>query len=173
MGWTMAGGLAFIAVVLIFPVALVIRVVVIGFFGFAIVDGLAGVIGRQIAFRVDQAGVTLGGNPLWYRSSTHLIPWEDVEKITVWNRKIPAVIGRWTLFSIGPFSYVGVHRRAGAPAFSRDGTGRADGPAYMAPVPGIAAGAARAASMWTLDHDRLAAAVAAWSPRVAVVDIRK
>jgi hypothetical protein len=163
---------AFIAGVLIFPVAVVIQVLVIGFFGFAIVDGLAGIVGRQVAFRIDQAGVTLGGNPLWYRSSTRFIPWEDIEEITIWNRAIPAVIGRWTLFSVGPFSYVGLNRRPGAQPLSGQGSRRADGPAYMAPVPGIAAGAARAASMWTLDHGRLAAAVATCAPNVPVVDAR-
>lgn len=162
-GWGLVIGFAFIAVALILPMEIVIRVLVIGIFGFLVVSILAGIVGRQVAFRVDQAGVTLGGSPLRYRSATRFIPWEDIARITIWNRALP--------FG-GPLSYVGLSRRPGARPLSKGGSGRADGPAYMAPVPGIAAGAARSASMWAIDHDRLAAAVAVCAPNVRVVDAR-
>jgi hypothetical protein len=140
---------------------LAVRLLVIGVFGAFSLQGLVTCLSRRVAFRVDQAGITLGGSPLRYRATTRFHPWADIEKIVLWHRKLPA----------GPaLAHVGLQRRADAPSMTAGGSGRADRTAYGAPVPDIAAGAARAVSAWHLDDGHLVEAVARFAPTVRVVD---
>jgi hypothetical protein len=60
---------------------LAIRVLVVAVFGWFAVCAVAGVLSRKIAFRVDEAGVTLGGGPFRYSSTTRFHPWAGIEKI--------------------------------------------------------------------------------------------
>jgi hypothetical protein len=167
MGGSIAGAAAFVLVGALVPMPLIIRVLCVGYFGFAGVNGLAYVLSRKIAFRVDQSGITLGGSPFRYRSSTRFFPWGDITKIVIWQRDVPITLWRWTLFSV-TFRYIGLQRRPGAPPVAGDGSGRLDRPAFTAPVVGIAAGAARKVTAWRVSADQLSAAVAAYAHNVAV-----
>ena len=165
--WAIAADVAFVLIAALLPMPLVIRVMVIMVFGYIGLVSLAVVLSRKIAFRADQTGITLGGVPFRYRSTTRFFPWADISKIIIWQRHIPFTIWRWTVFSI-PIRYIGLQRRTDAPHISRDGTGRADRPGFTAPVPGIAAGAARNITAWMLNTDQLAAALTAYAPNVPV-----
>jgi hypothetical protein len=167
MGGSLAGAVVFVLIGALLPMPLIIRLLCIGCFGFAGVNGLAYVLSRKIAFRVDQFGVTLGGNPFRYRSSTRFFPWEDITKIVVWRRGTPFTFWPLMHFSI-PIRYIGVQRRAGAPPISGDGSGRLDRTVLIAPVPGIAAGAARKVTAWRTSANELATAVAAYNHQVVV-----
>src|SRR5258708_10287242 len=168
MGWTLAGSLGCALAVVLVPAPLVLRVVAIAFFGWGSLNGLAAMVSRKIALRVDEAGITLGGSPFRYRATTHVFPWADIERIVIWRRSFPVVIGRWTLFSFGSIRYVGVLRHSGAPPLPMSRARRLDWTAAGAPVYGIAG--AKAPSAWLLDTQRLAAAVAICAPAIPVVD---
>jgi hypothetical protein len=161
--------LAFVALA-VFSMPLVVGIPVMAFFGWFAVTSVAGVLTRRVALRVDAAGVTLGGRPFRYEATTRFHAWGDIEAITLWQRYMPVNIGRWTPFSFGPVRYIGLRRRPGAQPITPTGRGRADGPAYMVPVTGISAGAARNITALGLDKDRLAQAVAAFAPSLAIED---
>jgi hypothetical protein len=163
------GDLAFVALAVFF-MPLILSVAVIAVFGSFAVYSVAGVLSRKVALRVDAAGVTLGGGPFGYEATTRFYPWEDIAAITLWQRYIPFTIGRWTPFALGPIRYIGLRRPPGAQPITSAGRGRADRPAYMAPVSGISAGAARNVTAFGLDKDRLTQAVAAFAPTVAIED---
>jgi hypothetical protein len=165
--WAIAGDVAVVLIGALLPMPLVIRVLVIVVFGYFGLVSLTLVLSRRIAFRADQTGITLGGGPFRYRSTTCFFPWADIRRIIIWQRHIPCTIWRWTLFSI-PIRYIGLQRRTNAPHISRDGTGRLDRPGFTAPMPGIAAGAARNITAWMLNTDQLTAALAAYAPNVPV-----
>src|SRR5260370_6903827 len=88
-------------------------------------------VSREILFRADPAGITLGTlGQFGFSSSTVFIPWTDIKKIALYK------ITRWT-------------RR-----FGRTGS-------YMGIVPrGAAYGKARRIDTWRLDPNRLAALAA-------------
>lgn len=133
-----------------------IAVLVTAVFGSFAVISVASALSRKVALRVDAAGVTLGGGPFRYEATTRFHPWDSIAAITLWKRYFPVTIGRWTPFSLGPLRYIGLRRIPGAPPITPAGRGRADGPAYMAPVTGIAAGAARNISAFAVDRAHLA-----------------
>jgi hypothetical protein len=167
ISWAIAGDTAFVLVAALVPTPLAIRVMVIAVFGYFGLWSLTCVLSRKIAFRVDQSGITLGGSPFRYRSSTRFFPWGDITKIVIWQRDVPFTLWRWTLFSV-TFRYIGLQRRPGAPPVAGDGSGRLDRPAFTAPVVGIAAGAARKVTAWRVSADQLSAPVAAYAHNVAV-----
>jgi hypothetical protein len=177
VAWAVLGCLAFVLIGLLAPLPLVVKVLVIGFFGWGAINSITYVASRKIAFRVDHAGVTLGGNPFRYNATTRFFPWADIEKIVIWERMFPMTIARWTLFSVGPVRYIGIQRRPGAPPLSRIGTGMAEKPAFhysldfQPPVSGIAGGAGRALSTWRLDDDQFAVALATCAPTVQLVNV--
>ncbi len=117
---------------------------------------------RMIAFRVDQAGITLGAEPgklMICRSPAVFIPWANAEKIILY----PARPG-----GRGPedrIPCIGVQQREGSAAVP-GGNEQAAG----CPVPGVAAGATRRVTGWRLDRERLAAVAAAVAPVVPIVD---
>ena len=118
---------------------------------------------RVIAFRADQAGITLGAVPGWLmvrRGPAVVIPWADAEKIIFY----PARPG-----GQGPgdrVRCVAVQQREGSAALPA-GNEQAAG----CPVPRVAAGATRRVTGWQLDRERLAAVAAAVAPGVALVDV--
>jgi hypothetical protein len=175
VAWALIGCLAFVLIGILTPMPLVLQVLVIGFFGWGAINSITYAASRKVAFRVDHAGVTLGGGPYRYKATTRFFRWADIEKIVLWERMFPVTIARWTLFSFGPLRYVGIERRPGAPPLSRSGTGMGDKPAfhsspnYRPPVSGMAAGAGRALSAWRLDDDQLTAALATCAPTVQLV----
>lgn len=116
---------------------------------------------RLVAFRVDERGVTLGGAPARYASQTAFVPWGDVEAVVLWQQETSAPT---------PMRYVGLRRRAGAPALpgpnsalTREQTGRlaghVDHEVFLA---------SRHINLWTLDRERLAQALRTFAPSVAV-----
>ncbi len=119
----------------------------------------AGVIDRvrrTIAFRADQAGITLGTVPdrLTVRRGSRLfIPWADVERIVLYPAR-PAGV-----------QCIGVQRRATAEPL-RWGNEQAPG----CPVPRVPAWATRMIRGWRLDRDRLAAVIAVAAAGVPILD---
>lgn len=125
----------------------------------------AGVIDRArrtVAFRADQAGITLGAVPdklTVRRGSWLFIPWSDVERIVLYP-VYPR--GRGGHVAV---RCVGVQRRSSA-APLRWGNEQAPG----CPVPRVPAWATRVIRGWRLDRDRLAAVTATLAPGVQVLD---
>ena len=113
---------------------------------------------RRIAFRADQAGITLGARP-GGNGPAVFIPWEDVEQIILY----PAYLrgqGRYAQVRC-----IGIKRREGVAALSQ---GNEDVP--RCPVPGVAAGATRRVTGWRLDRERLAVVTALAAPGIPIVD---
>lgn len=168
MGILVLGCLVFVVPMILLRPPLILEIPVVGGFGWAALYSVALVISRKVAFRVDERGVTFGGGPFRYRSSCRFFPWEDIEAITLWQRYIPYMIGRRTLFTIRSVRYIGLQRHVGARSITPGRRGLADRPAHAAPVSSIAAGAARNITAWVLDRDRLVEAVAAYAPAVRI-----
>ena len=125
----------------------------------------AGVIDRvrrTMAFRADEAGITLGAVPdkLTVRRGSRLfIPWADVERIILYPVRPRGRGGR------GSVRCIGVQRRASAKPLPW-GNEQAPG----CPVPGVPAWATRMVTGWRLDRDRLAAVTAEAAPGIPIVD---
>jgi len=68
IGWAIAGDVAFVLIGALLPMPLVIR--------------------------ADQTGITLGGGPFRYGSTTYFFPWADIRQIVLWQRQIPCTIWR-------------------------------------------------------------------------------
>ena len=118
---------------------------------------------RVIAFRADQAGITLGAEPGWLmvrRGPAVFIPWADAEKIIFYPAR-PG--GRAPADRV---RCVGVQQREGSASLPV-GNEQAAG----CPVPRVAAGATRRVTGWQLDRERLAAVAAAVAPGVPLVDV--
>jgi hypothetical protein len=110
---------------------------------------------HPVAFRADQAGVTLGAVRVLPPRPAVFIPWADIQEIILYV----AGSGRKGV------ECVGVQRRAEAPALPY-GNESAPG----CPVPGVAAGAARRMTHWRLDRERLAAVTAAVAPGIPIIE---
>jgi hypothetical protein len=113
---------------------------------------------HPVAFRADQAGVTLGAVRMLPPRPAVFIPWADIEQIILY----PAGSGRKEV------ECVGVQRREGAPALPY-GNESAPG----CPVSGVAAGAARRMTHWRLDRERLAAVTATVAQGIPVIEAQK
>jgi hypothetical protein len=114
---------------------------------------------RMIAFRADQAGITLGavpGNPRGGRAAV-LVPWADIQQIVVYPAN-PVGRGRYAQVRC-----IGIQRRPGAPALP-EGNEQAPG----CPVPDVASGATRRIIGWRLDRVHLAAVIAAAAPGIPI-----
>jgi hypothetical protein len=169
--------LGFVAAAVLAPTPMVVRVMTCGFFGWAATMSIAAVATRRIAFRVDAAGITLGGTAFRYQATTRLFSWTDINKIVIWRRSLPVSVGGRTLFPIAHIRYVGLQRAAGSSPVSGSWSKRAELPAlrFASPTaapPGLAAGAVRVISAWQLDTGRLAAAVRIFAPAVEVIETR-
>ncbi|MBO0818854.1 MAG: hypothetical protein J2P30_27270 [Actinobacteria bacterium] len=125
----------------------------------------AGVIDRArrtLAFRADEAGITLGAVPdkLTVRRGSRLfIPWADVERIVLYPVRPRGRAGH------GAVRCIGVQRRATAEPLPW-GNEQAPG----CPVPGVPAWATRMVNGWRLDRDRLAAIIATVAPGTPILD---
>jgi hypothetical protein len=163
-GSLIVGAAVFVLVALTVPMSLALRVVTLVFFGGGALVFIASIATRRVALRVDASGVTLGGSPGRYGATTVLIPWADIREIVLWRQPMP--YGR-------SMRYVGVTRRKGTrPLAGRRGK-RAAKATARALTPGVSGDtllASRAANLWRLDADCMAAAVAHFAPRVRVID---
>src|SRR6202167_4728462 len=103
-GSLIIGAAVFVLVALTVPMSMALRVVTLVLFGGGGLVFIAGIASRRVALRVDASGVTLGGSPGRYRSTTILIPWADIREIVLWRQPMP--YGR-------SIRYIGVARRKG------------------------------------------------------------
>lgn len=169
-GWNRRSGTliivaaVFVLVAIVSPMSLALRVVAIVFFGGGALFFAGSIATRRVAFRADASGVTLGGSPARYQSTTRLVPWADIRQIVLWRQQLP--YGRSML-------YVGLeHRKGTHPPGGRRGR-RASQAAARALAPNVSGDtlmASRAVNMWRLDAHRLAAAVTHFAPGIRVVD---
>jgi hypothetical protein len=124
--------------------------------------GLIDLARRTIAFRADQAGITLGAVPdklTVRRGSVLFIPWADVEKIVLYRIHPRGQPGHATVQCIG------VQRQPEAEPLLW-GNEQAPG----CPVPRVATWATRKITSWRLDRDRLATVTSAVAPGIPIVD---
>jgi hypothetical protein len=162
-GGLIIGAAVFVLVAVTVPMSLALRVVTLVLFGGGALVFIASIATRRVALRVDARGITLGGSPGRYRSTTRLIPWADVREVALWRQPMP--YGR-------SVRYVAVARHRGAPPLAGR-RGRRAGQVTaraLTPVSGDMLLASRAANLWRLDTDRMTAAVAHFAPSVRVVD---
>lgn len=117
-------------------------------------------LSHKVAFRVDETGVLLGGNPARYRATSTHVPWGDITSFVLWRQAAGGA----------SIPYVGVTRREGAPALPGDGPKARAVLKGLVPVPADVAMASRAVTGWHFDKDRLVAAVAHFAPDTPVQD---
>ncbi|WP_435612586.1 hypothetical protein [Streptomyces sp. bgisy159] len=115
-------------------------------------------LSRKVAFRVDETGVLLGGNPARYRATTAHVPWSDITGVVLWRQAAGGA----------SVPYVGVTRREGAPPLPGDGLKAHAALRHLVPVPPEVATASRAVVGWHLDQERLLAALARFAPDIPV-----
>ena len=116
-GGLIIGAAVFVLIALTVPMSLALRVVTLVLFGGGALVFIASIATRRVALRVDARGITLGGSPGRYRSTTRLIPWADVREVVLWRQPMP--YGR-------SVRYVAVARHRGAPPLAgRRGRGPA------------------------------------------------
>jgi hypothetical protein len=158
-GGLLIGAAVFVLIAVTVPMSLALRVVTLVLFGGggALVF-IASIATRRVALRVDASGITLGGSPGRYRSTTCLIPWAEVREVVLWRQPMP--YGR-------SMRYVAVARHSGAPPLAGRRGRRAARVAARAltPVSGDMLLASRAANLWRLDTDRMTAAAPAGGGR--------
>jgi len=162
-GALIIGAAVFVLIAVTAPMSLALRVVTLVLFGGGALVFIASIATRRVALRVDASGITLGGSPGRYRSTTRLIPWAEVREVVLWRQPVP--YGR-------SVRYVAVARHNGAPPLAGRRAQRAGKVTARAltPVSGDMLLASRAANLWRLDTDRMTAAVAHFAPGVRVVD---
>ncbi|MFE2972678.1 hypothetical protein ACFXKC_55990 [Streptomyces sp. NPDC059340] len=123
-------------------------------------------LSRAVVLRVDEKGVLLGGMPPGNRATTTVVPWSEIEAIVLWRQRAP-----FTFRSL----YVGVQRHPGLPplpGLAGSRFLRTANRCLVHVVPADVVMASRAMTLWNLDEDRLARAVAHFAPHVAMVDTR-
>jgi len=163
-GTLIIGALVFVVIAITAPMSLPLRVVTIVFFGGGALWFIGSAATRRVALRVDATGITLGGSPARYRSTTLLVPWADVKEIVLWRQPMP--YGR-------SIRYLGVVRRKHAHPPARRRGRRASQTAARALTPNVSADtllASRAVNLWRLDPGRMATAVAHFAPGIRVLD---
>jgi hypothetical protein len=155
---SLAFSLVFLAVGIFFPLPFLERVLYLAFGGVIALRAVAVVAGRMMAFRADQAGITLGSDlfNLPFRFSPVFISWADIERIVLYRRLRGQLRG---------VERIGIERRPEAPALRHGNE-----PAPGCPVPGVAAGATRLITTWQLDRQRLAAATTVVAPGIRIAD---
>jgi hypothetical protein len=124
----------------------------------AFIPYLLPVVRRQVALRVDEQGIFLGGGGRssgMFPGPTLLVPWQDTAAIVLYSGS--GGIGR----------SIGVHRHPHAAPMTR----RLDRPARDCPVPGVTIGTSRWLAGWDLDREKLRAAVAQFCPAVPIADL--
>jgi hypothetical protein len=148
---------------ILFPIAIVLALLATVVRPAAVPNGFAiafAAVRRMIAFRADQAGITLGAVPGTARSgrAAVLVPWADIQQIILYPVD-PVGRGRYAQVRC-----IGIQRRPGAPALAQ-GNEQAPG----SPVPDVASGATRRIIGWRLDRERLAAVAASAAPGIPVI----
>ncbi|GAB3168664.1 hypothetical protein [Streptomyces incanus] len=114
----------------------------------------------KVAFRVDETGVLLGGNPARYGATTAHVPWGDITGVVLWRQTAGGA----------HVPYVGVTRREDAPALPGDSPKARAVLGRLVPVPAGVVMTSRPVTGWRLDRDRLVATVAHFAPDIPVGD---
>lgn len=159
-----AGCAIFCLVILTTPSSIVMEVLGLGLFG---VGGLVYVVSlayamatRQVALRIDAAGVTM--RPKALSSTVRFRPWSDVEALVIWQ------------FRLNP--YLGIVPRPGAaPLLDRpSGFLTRASTSYLAPnLPHETVATSIPAVTWTLRAEEMAEITRRVAPNVHVVDLRR
>ncbi|WP_282780966.1 MULTISPECIES: hypothetical protein [unclassified Nocardia] len=153
----------FVVVALLVPdMPVALQVVTIVFFGGGGVLLAVGMASRKLALRVDEDGVTLGGNPLRRRATTVFVSWSEIAAIVLFRQR---------LSHGATMRYIGVQRHAGLPPLPSAAGRTAQAASRLIPhVPPDVVAASRAISGWRLDEDRLIAALRHHAPHVRLID---
>ena len=147
--------------VVLLPTPLWLRVITLGSFGPAGLLILAGSLTFQIALRADHAGIMIRRNT-FQLSSVTFYPWEDVEKILIWQ--------------YNHIKRLAIQRRDSAPPLPAPRLRPITQNYRAAAAPGIPPGVAATAvtaNAWHLNEHRLVQAVTRFAPTVSVVDLTK
>jgi hypothetical protein len=153
-----------LAAIAVTQMPLLLRVPVIACFGCGALFSVFVPLSRKIALRVDASGLTLGGNPLRYKSTTRVVPWHEVQRVFLWRRRAGV-------------RFLSVERPADAPPLSPGGTGTADRPAlYLSPHPQVPSptlkvGTTRGMQAFSVDDARLSDAIAHYAPGTRIVNL--
>jgi hypothetical protein len=122
----------------------------------------------RVAFRADSAGITFGVDPMRFKFYAVHIPWPDIEMIILYTIRErpsgPPGMGRFPKNERESSKWIGIKRRAGAPALAHGNQ------PSNCPDPSVPAGATRPIGGWRLDRGRLAAVIAVAAPDVRLVD---
>jgi hypothetical protein len=151
----------FLIVALVAPMPLGFRIGFFLFFGgigaLFLVNGLS----HRVALRADARGVTLGGTMLRYQATTTFVPWDDIERVVLWQRRMRRS---------SPMPYLALVGKWGSPQ-PPETTARmlARAEALGAPsIPGRIL-AISAVTSWHLDVARLATVAAVYNPNISIV----
>ncbi|WP_143662229.1 hypothetical protein [Streptomyces sp. Amel2xC10] len=151
----------FTAALLLPDIPLIARVLGLPLFGAGGLFMAYVALSREVAFRVDETGVLLGGSPARYGATTAHVPWADITGFVLWRQQAGGA----------SVPYVGVTRREGAPALPGDGPKARAVLTHLVPVPPEVAVSSRALTGWHLDRTRLAGAVSHFAPGTPVHDL--
>lgn len=155
----LAGTLALTGACFLPGLPMAVRVIGIVLFGGGSVVLAVSMARRQVAFRVDSAGITVAGGPVRYRAGLLYVPWEEVQAIVLWKQHTAA-----------NNPYVGIQRAGGSATERLGGAQRRFVRAAVPHVPAEVVRFSRPIIGWRLDRDRLASAVAHFAPHVTIVD---
>ncbi|APY86972.1 hypothetical protein DCW30_30020 [Streptomyces alfalfae] len=116
---------------------------------------------RLVAFRVDSAGVLLGGSLAQYEKQTAFVPWEDITSLVVWQQRTAGQ----------GLNHIGVHRRPGSPRLAGPNSRMTpEQAARTAPhVEYELLLASRPISWWRLAPERLKVATDTFAPGIPVL----
>ncbi|MEV0251418.1 hypothetical protein AB0H76_32830 [Nocardia sp. NPDC050712] len=158
----------FVAAAILVPgMSPVLRIATLLLFGGGGLLLVAVALSRKVALRVDQAGITLGGQPLRYESGTLRIPWAEVQAVVLWRQHSAAGI-----------AWIGVLRSVDAPPLPSTPAGATGRRVHSAAAAISGAPDARLLECgrtingWKLDTAQLAATLRAIAPQVELIDNR-
>lgn len=121
-----------------------------------------------MALRVDAEGVTLGGQPLSHIPFAVLVPWSDIKSVDLWHHRTHYLGAGFTTKK----PWFGLHRAPGTPALPRTANPALIrfliGPLVKPGGTEEKALASRRIDLWSLDEQRLRAAVARHAPQIQV-----
>ncbi|MFF0614135.1 hypothetical protein ACFYUD_36275 [Nocardia tengchongensis] len=163
------GAAVFVAGAILTPdVSPGLRIAAILLFGVGGLLVLANALTRKVALRVDPTGITLGGPPLRYRTTTQRIPWSDIEAVVLWWQRTPS----------GRHPWIGILRRIDAPPLQGWPTG-STGQSLLSAATALGGApdqrlmqCARGINAWKIDMTRLEAALQTLAPQVKLNDHR-
>lgn len=164
--WLIPVAVLFTAVCVLLVMSEGAGIAVVGIVGFGLFLALRVVqlVSRRVALRVDEAGITLGLTPPWPRRHTVRVPWREIAAVVLWRQQT----GYSSLRHLGLVRPVGLPPLPGS---MRNRFLRRVALAFIpSHVPPQVAIYSRAVAGWSVNRDRLAAAVARFAPQVEVDD---